>query len=95
MDARGVSVANSERANVRGESEEAEKSMEENVVEPEVTSGTPEIVVLEVSQVMTDWMEVTTSATSAGRVVLPTMKQALAWRGTKRGTEVVLLVWLT
>lgn len=78
MEARGVSVANSERANVRGEEEDAEKSMEEKVVEPDVTSGTPDSVVVDASQVMVFWREVTTSSTSAGKVVSPTMKQAEA-----------------
>ena len=78
MEARGVSVANSERANVRGEEEDAEKSMEEKVVEPDVTSGTPDSVVMDASQVMVFWREVTTSSTSAGKVVSPTMKQAEA-----------------
>jgi len=78
VEARGVSVANSERANVRGEEEDAEKSMEEKVVEPDVTSGTPDSVVVDASQVMVFWREVTTSSTSAGKVVSPTMKQAEA-----------------
>ena len=78
MEARVVSVANSERANVRGEEEDAEKSMEEKVVEPDVTSGTPDSVVVDASQVMVFWREVTTSSTSAGKVVSPTMKQAEA-----------------
>ena len=78
MEARGVSVANSERANVRGEEEDAEKSMEEKVVEPDVTSGTPDSGVVDASQVMVFWREVTTSSTSAGKVVSPTMKQAEA-----------------
>lgn len=38
-----------------------EKSIEEKEVVPEVTSGTPERVVLEVSQVITPWMAVTVS----------------------------------
>ena len=71
-------MANSERANVRGEEEDAEKSMEEKDVEPDVTSGTPESVVVDVSQVMVFWREVTTSSTSAGKAVSPTMKQAEA-----------------
>lgn len=56
------------------------KSIELKEVVPDVTSGTPERVVLEVSQVMTPWIAVTVSCTSAGSVVLPTMKQAFACR---------------
>ena len=64
--------------------------MDEKVVLPDVTSGTPERVVDELEQVMVLAREVTTSATSAGRVVEPIMKQASAWRGWKRGTRVGL-----
>lgn len=73
-------VANSESANSRGVEDDLEKSSEEKVLVPEVTSGTPEMVVLVVSQVMSPWMAVTVSWTSAGRVVLPTMKHAFACR---------------
>lgn len=77
-------MANSESANVSAEVEASAKLMLEKVVEPDVTSGTLAIVVVS-EQVMLDPRAVTTSATSAGRVVDPTMKQA-DWRGTKRGT---------
>ena len=49
--ASGVAVANVESAKLRGVWEDCEKSMEENDMPPEETSGTPEIVVLEASQV--------------------------------------------
>ena len=49
--------------------------MDENDTPPEDTSGTPESVVLEVSQVMRDWIWVTTSATSWGSTWLPMTKQ--------------------
>lgn len=56
-----MAVANSERANSRGVLVDFVKSIEEKDVVPEVTSGTPEMVVLEVSQVMAPWMAVTVS----------------------------------
>ena len=77
MSARGEAVANSERANSRGVWEDAEKSMSEKVADPDVTSGTPDMVV-PVPQVTWSWIAVTVSWTSAGRAVLPTMKQACA-----------------
>jgi hypothetical protein len=57
--------------------------MEEKDTPPEETSGTPERVVVEVSQVIEFWIAVTVSWTSAGRAVLPTMKQAWAWRAVR------------
>lgn len=54
--------------------------MEEKDTLPEVTSGTLESVFTVEEQVMLEPSEVTTSATSAGSVVLPTTKQA-DWRG--------------
>lgn len=78
FDARGDLVANLERANWRGVCFEVAKLTEEKEVLPEVTSGTLEMVLTVEEQVMEDWIEVTTSATSAGRVVLPMTKQAFA-----------------
>lgn len=73
-------MANSESAKARGDCADLEKSMAEKVELPEVTSGTLERVFAVAEQVMEDWIELTTSATSPGRGVLPTTKQALAWR---------------
>lgn len=77
-DASGVAVANVERAKFSGVSEDWVKSMEENDIPPEETSGILEMVVWVFEQVMLDWMLVTVSWTSAGRVVLPITKQAVA-----------------
>lgn len=57
-----------------------EKSILENVALPDVTSGTLDKVFAVAEQVTSFWIAVTTSATSPGRAVLPTTKQALAWR---------------
>lgn len=54
VDARGVAVANVSRAKASGVWEDWEKSMEENVIPPEETSGTPESVVFEALQVTAD-----------------------------------------
>lgn len=69
-------------ANCRGVEEDCEKSTWLKETAPEVTSGTSEIVVSVVEQVIEDWIASTESWTSAGRVVLPITKQALAWRGS-------------
>lgn len=76
MLARGLAVANFESANSRGVCVDLLKSIAEKVDAPELTSGTLEIVVAVLEQVIEDWMDVTTSATSAGRAVLPMTKQA-------------------
>jgi hypothetical protein len=76
--ASGDAVANSSSANSRGVLEEAEKSIEEKKTPPEETSGTPERVLIPGLQVTEFWIEVTVSWTSAGRGVVPTMKQAWA-----------------
>jgi len=81
--ASGVFVANLVRENCRAVWEEVAKLTEEKEMPPEETSGTPERVSRAALQVMRDWMSVTTSATSAGRAVLPMMKQALACRGER------------
>jgi hypothetical protein len=62
--------------------------MSEKLVLPEVTSGTLEIVFAVAEQVMSFWIAVTTSATSAGRTSLPTMKQAFVWRVVRAGRAV-------
>jgi hypothetical protein len=64
---------------------EREKSMEEKDTAPEETSGTEERVLAVAEQVIVLAREVATSATSAGRAVLPTMKQAGDWRVVRRG----------
>lgn len=84
-------MANVESANCSGVCFEVAKLMEEKEVVPEVTSGTLEMVLTVLEQLMEDWMEVTTVATSAGRVVLPMTKQAFAreFRGAEMGLLVV------
>lgn len=77
MEARGVAVANSLSANPRGVRFESLKLMSENETSPDVTSGTLAIVLV-VPQVTSFWMAAALSATSAGRTLLPTTKQALA-----------------
>jgi len=59
--------------------------MDEKETWPDVTSGTPDMVVVE-PQVMADCMAVTTSCTSAGRAVDPAMKQGV-WRVERVGAE--------
>lgn len=85
MEARGLAVANSLRAKASGEEEDLLKSMEEKEIEPDVTSGTLERVLAVAEQVMVFWREAATSATSAGSAVVPTTKQALAWRVAMMG----------
>lgn len=80
--ARGVAVANSSKAKASGERLDWLKSMDEKVVAPEVTSGTEERVFAVAEQVMVLARESATSATSAGRVSVPTTKQAV-WRGLR------------
>lgn len=94
MLASGLAVANLESANWRGVWLDWLKSIEEKVVEPEVTSGTPEIVFLDVEQVTVEARLAATSATSAGSVVEPITKQALAalWRATTAAVLVLLRV---
>jgi hypothetical protein len=75
------------RAKAKGVSGDLEKSMEEKVVRPEVTSGTLERVFAVAEQVTVFWREVATSATSAGSAVLPTRKQALFWRAARGEAE--------
>lgn len=82
MLARGVAVANSSSAKPRGDRLDWLKSMSEKEVVPEVTSGTEERVFAVAEQVMVLASEVATSATSAGRVSVPTTKQAV-WRGLR------------
>lgn len=81
-----LAVANFDKAKASGVSVDVEKSMEEKVWVPDVTSGTEEMVLTELEQVMEDWMEVTVSITSWGRVIEPMMKHAFA-RG-ERGAGV-------
>lgn len=83
MSARGSAVANCASANSSGVCDDWEKSMVENVAPPEETSGTLEIVVAVVEQVMLFWMADTVSATSPGSAVVPIMKQALACRDVR------------
>lgn len=73
-----MSVANFVSAKFSGVWSESAKFMSENFTPPEMVSGTLPMVVTELSQVTTSWMAVTVSSTSAGKVVSPTMKQALA-----------------
>jgi hypothetical protein len=54
--ARGDVVAKVVRAKLSGVREEVEKSIDEKETPPLITSGTPERVVLDVSQVTTDWI---------------------------------------
>lgn len=68
---------------------EVAKFTEEKETAPEVTSGTLEMVVV-LPQVIEDWTLVTAAATSAGRAVVPTTKQAFA--RDVRGAEGVLVV---
>jgi hypothetical protein len=89
--ASGVAVAKVVSAKLSGVRDDWEKSIEEKDMPPDETSGTPEMVVLELSQVMTLWMELTASWTSAGRVVEPITKQAVA-RRSRVGAENVSLV---
>jgi hypothetical protein len=78
--ASGVAVANSWSAKARGDWLEREKSMLLKDTAPLETSGTEERVFAVAEQVTVFASELATSATSAGRVVVPTMKQALFWR---------------
>lgn len=80
-----MAVANSLSAKASGEDEEVLKSIDEKDTEPEVTSGTLERVLAVAEQVTVFWREVATSATSAGSAVVPTRKQALAWRVVMMG----------
>lgn len=86
MEARGDLVANMERANCKGVWLDVAKLTDEKETLPDVTSGTLEMVFVLAEHVIVDWMSVTTSATSAGRAVLPTTKQAVARevRGAER-----------
>jgi hypothetical protein len=59
--ANGVAVAKVVREKFRGVSFEVAKSMEENEIPPEITSGTPEMVVMAVLQVIISWIAVTLS----------------------------------
>jgi hypothetical protein len=52
--------------------------MEEKETAPDVTSGTPEMDLAVLEQVIDDWIWVTVVDTSAGRAVVPIMKQAFA-----------------
>lgn len=81
--ASGSAVANSESANCNGVCDDLLKSILEKLTAPDVTSGTFEMVVAESEQVITFWMDVTESLTSAGSAVSPTTKHAAAWRGVK------------
>lgn len=54
-------VANFSSANARGDWPEVAKSMEENDIPPEETSGTPEMVVSLASQVTLDARELAAS----------------------------------
>jgi hypothetical protein len=76
--ASGVAVAKVVRTKFRGVRFEVAKSIEEKEMPPEITSGTPEMVVTAVLQVIIFWIAVTLSWTSAGRAVLPIMKQGFA-----------------
>ena len=76
-----------ESAKFPGVWEDWEKSMLENDMPPLETSGTPEIVVVEVSHVTGIWMLLTESWTSAGRVTEPITKQAVARREGWGGDE--------
>lgn len=80
--ARGVAAAKVSSANCSGVELDWEKSTLLKVTLPEVTSGTLSMVVLVVEHVTEDWIWVTEVWTSAGSVVSPTTKQALAWRGS-------------
>lgn len=93
--ARGVDVAKVSMANCSGLELDLEKSMLLNVAFPEVTSGTVAMVVLVVEQVTLSTMAVTESCTSAGRAVLPTTKQALAWRDSRGavGHSLLVILW--
>lgn len=75
LEASGSAVSNALVAKAKGCWPEEAKLMLENDIPPEETSGTPERVAVEVSQVMVDWRAVTMSWVSAGREVLPIMKQ--------------------
>lgn len=76
--ASGGAAAKVVSAKFRGVSFEMAKFMDENEMPPEITSGTPEMVVTAVLQVMTSWIDVTLVWTSAGRAVLPAMKRGFA-----------------
>lgn len=80
--ARGDVVAKVVRAKLRGVREDLEKSIDEKETPPLETSGTPERVVVEVSQVMEDWICWTEVSVSAGRAVAPIMKHGFAARRT-------------
>jgi len=90
--AKGLAVANSVVANARGEEDESAKFMLEKEMPPEETSGTPERVVVLVSQVMALCIAVTVSWTSAGRAVVPVMKQALFCRVVRVVGASIMLV---
>jgi hypothetical protein len=61
--------------------------MLEKDMPPLETSGTPEIVVVDVSQVTAFWMLLTEAWTSAGRATEPITKQAVARREGRVGAE--------
>lgn len=87
-----MAVANCEVANASGVSDESAKLTLEKDTPPEDTSGTPESVVVLVSQVTFPWIAVTVSWTSAGRAVLPITKQALLCLESRVvGAEIVSL----
>jgi hypothetical protein len=77
-EARSVGVAKVVSAKFNAVRDDDAKLIELKLMPPEVTSGTPERVVLAVLQVMTPWIAVAMSATSAGRVAEPMTKQGLA-----------------
>ena len=75
VDASGFAVAKVSSANCSGVDDELAKLMSEKETPFDDTSGTLPIV-LPVPQVIPPWIAAATSAVSAGRVSLPTMKQA-------------------
>lgn len=77
-DARSAGVAKVVSAKFKGVSLEVAKLMSEKEIPPEVTSGTPLMVVVDVSQVTALMIESTLAWTSAGRAVEPITKQAVA-----------------
>lgn len=89
-DARSVGVAKVASAKFNGVSLELAKLMSEKEIPPEVTSGTPLMVVVAGSQVTALMIESTLAWTSAGRVVEPITKQAVAREAS--GAEDRLLV---
>jgi hypothetical protein len=77
VEASGFAVAKVSSANLRGVDDDVAKLMSENETPPIDTSGTLPMV-LEFPQVIEPWIAAATSAVSAGRVSLPTRKQAAA-----------------